>query len=258
MSITPAGYIFFTVLALAITLSVLVTKRLSRETGKPNGCMAGAYIGTIVVAVTTLFVGSVFMFSAQIYKVATYPKYEATIVDVNSEWVERDYQDDDGFTRSETIEMHTAVLEFYDHNNQLIRLNNNIRSGGKPTIGEQITIAYRDGVLSEVSLRSLLMYIGLATMMILLGTISACMLLYAFNKNTERVQVFGWSFVFYFVIPAGLIFMLGGMLYALWDHYTNNGDMPIWAQGVAIFFSVVILLVLFAGITNKIRGTQQK
>jgi len=227
MSITPAGYIFFTVLAAAITLSVFVNKRLSRDSGQPNGCFGNAYVGVLVVAVTTLFVTSLIMLSSQIYKVATYPKYDASIVDVNSEWVEREYEDDEGFRRTEKVEMHTAVLEFYNQNGQLIRLDNNVRSGAKPIVGEQIRIAYRDGNLTEVSLRTLLMYIGLATMMLLLGTISCCMLLYALNKDTERVQAFGWGFVFNFVLPVGMLFMLCGMVYGLWDHYANNGDIPI-------------------------------
>ena len=226
---------------------------MSEKNGAPNGCVASAYIGLIVFSVVTLFIGSVVMFVSQTYSLVVYPNYESTIVDVGSEWVEKDYEDDNGFTRSEMVEMHTAVLEFYDGSGELIRLNNNIRSGAKPVINEKLTIAYRDGKLHEFSLRSILILVGLTTIMIILGSISACFLLFAFNKKTDSAQAFAWGFVFYFVVPAGMLLMMCAMSWAVWDHHANNGDMPIWAQGVAIFFSFVIFLsfIHYAGLALK-------
>ncbi len=246
MDITPAGYLVFAILILAITLSVFVNKRINRESDSPKGCVGGAYIGLIVISITSLFITSLWIFSTQAYSLVVYPKYESTIVDVNSEWVEQDYTDSDGFTRSETVEMHTAVLEFYDDDNKLLRLNNSISSGDKPRIGDKVTIAYHDGKLVEFSLRSFLILVALAVMMILLGSISTCFVLYALNKDITRVREFAWSFVFNVVIPASMFFMMCAMLYALWDHHTNNGDMPVWAQGVSIFFAIVLAITLIS------------
>ena len=254
MSITPFGYIFFLILFLTIALSVRVNKRMSKERGSPNGCFGSVFVGLVVVLVTSLFIGSVVAVVLHTYSLATYPKYKSTIVDVHSEWVERDYTDDDGFTRTESVEMHTAVLEFYDGDNKLIRRNNNIRSGSKPKIGEEIIIAYRDGKLKEFSLRSILLVSGVAVMMVLLGSISVGIVLYAFNKNTERVHKFGWGVVFYFVIPSSMILMMCVMLYALWGHHVNSDNMSIGVQVLLIFFSIT----LFLSLTGYIKTLLQK
>jgi len=253
MTITPFGYVFFFILLLLITLSVFVNKRMNEESDTPNGCFGFGFLSLLVVSVTSLFIMCAAIFILQFYSVVAYPKYESTIVDVHSEWVEKEYTNDDGYSYTETVEMHTAVLEFHDGDGKLLRLENNISSEDKPNIGDKLTVSYRNENLYEFSIRSNLMLLGVTVMMILLGSISTGIVLYAFNKSTERVQAFGWGFVFYFVVPAGMLLLLCFMLYALWEQYANGGDMPIWVQALIILFSVFLVPSLFGYVKNLLQ-----
>ena len=210
-------------------------------------CIRGSiYVALVVVSVTSLFAGSVTMFTSQVYLIVASPKYQSTVVDVKSEWVQQAHEDSDGDTYYETVQMHTAVLEFYDGDGNLRRLRNDISSRNKPSLGKKVTVTYNDGEVRELSWRSFFVLIGIATFMILFGLGSAFIVFFAFNISNERLKVFGVAFLIYYLVPAGMCFMAGAMLYAILSHHVYGGNMSALEQVVLFFFSIVLMVCIYS------------
>ena len=238
--------ILYIVLVLGLIVSLFVNRKMSKESDRPQGIMGWLYVALVVVSVITLFAGSVAIFTSQVYLIVASPKYQSTVVGVKSEWVQQAHEDSDGDTYYETVQMHTAVLEFYDGDGNLHRLRNDISSRNKPSLGKKVTVTYNDGEMREFSWRSFLVLIGLATFMILLGLGSAFIVFFAFNISNERLKVFGAAFLIYYLIPASMCFMAGAMLYAILSHHVYGGNMSGLEQVVLFFFSIVIMICIYS------------
>lgn len=244
-STTPFGYGVYAVIFACLTLAFFVNRRVSKEVEGGSGCLGALYTGLIVFAISSLFAGSLFMFATMSNAFIFHPKYEALIVDVSSEWVEQDYTDSDGDRQSETVKMYTAILEFTDESGVYIKSPNSVSSGREPVIGRTIWVAYKNGELTEFSIRTGLGLIAVAGVVILFGFLVTGMMFFAAYKNTDRIKTYGLGFLFYIVIPAAMFAFMMGLFYGLYDHYANSRDMPIWAQVVALFFGVVMFFVLW-------------
>ena len=77
---------------------------------------------------------------SKIYSYGFYPKYESTVVDVESELLEKQYFDEQGIEHTKWSEMHSAVLAF-THQGKLVRVKSNIVSETKPKLGDKIFVS---------------------------------------------------------------------------------------------------------------------
>ncbi|HBO72059.1 MAG TPA: xanthine permease, partial [Acinetobacter sp.] len=162
MQLTHAGQIFLIVFVILCVWSFALTrlwlKRLAdnRESSK----LEFAYLFAVVFSISALFFPFSYWVSQAVYDLATKPTYDAKIVSYNSEWVDTERTDSNGRKyRTQTL-MHTAQVQFKDQHNKTITIDNSIRSGDVPMIGDHLTVVYKDGDhnAQEKSWRSMLLF----------------------------------------------------------------------------------------------------
>lgn len=62
-----------------------------------------------------------------------------------SEWVDTERTDSNGRKYKTKTLMHTAQVQFKDNQNRTLTLDNSVRSGDVPAVGEHITVVYESG-----------------------------------------------------------------------------------------------------------------
>lgn len=243
---TPFGYVFLGAILFSILLTYAISRRWRNKEGDEFGTGSAIFLG-LVLACLSLFV-TVFTYSgvSWAYGLVCYPKYEAQIVDIDSRMVETEYTDDDGWTRTREQLMHTPILQFTDAKGQTVRLPSDVSSGGKPKIGDTMTIAYMDGKLHEVSFASFLLMFGLLLFVAVSGYLLLFAIYYVVGWDSRPLLKFGATVFSKGIFPLALFGMLAGFVWAILQTVLGQrNDLTVWVIAVSAFFSAAICQVLY-------------
>ena len=224
-------------------------KKKLKNDGKPVSIISFIYPGIVVYVVSSLFFGLVSIAFSPVIKFFSGPKYEARVVAHEI----MDSSDGDN--------TYTAVVEFKNDKNQLIKKPLNYGSSHPVEIGKTITISYKNGDKSVANLsfgtQKLIIFI-VALFLFVLGLAMAWITLYSLGWDTSIVFSIGLGFVIYFVFPAGMLFFIGVMSWVIWEYFQGRrDDMPIWALGICSLF-VTILIPSFFGYMKMLFTRERK
>lgn len=188
-----------------------------------------------------------------------YPRYESTVVEVESEWEEQSYTDSDGRSRSRSrqVLMHNVIVEFVDNHGQKLTMPNSISSGDETAIGDKITISYKEGKLQEFSFRAIAMYFGLAFMLLVWGCFLLLIYNYNVKKNNEKLLDKGTTFLVGVIVPGAMLLMLALMSYALLQYFSGNqDDMPLIVVITLSFFCFVLFFAVIGYVKMLFSDTE--
>ncbi|PZP42688.1 MAG: hypothetical protein DI598_16665 [Pseudopedobacter saltans] len=243
MSLTPAGWFLVALLVLSFVLTLKIVKRKNRDSfddsddarRKATGCVSIAYVFAVVSCVLVLGVGSLRLLIGSIKDTITVTRYQAKVVDYTS------YA---STSKNRRTTMYNPVLEFKTEDGTVIKKEADMASSSPPEIGSYRTVGYKDGknVLVELSPTKYFMLLGLGTMAALLTFAMVGAFNYAFGFSNRVLIKLLFGFLFYYLIPAGMILLFYGCAYAGVYRYLagERNDMPIWAFLVCSFFSFVL------------------
>jgi len=246
-TLTPYGWTFLGIIAASILLARKILLR-KNENEKP-GCIGVGYVATVISVLSIM----VFTLSAgmgkTVYHFVVLPKYKATVVDTRSYISETKHKG-----RIRKTKMFQAIVTFTDNTGNTIVVPTDIGSSSQVKKGEQMTVVYDfdADTASELSVRSFALIFGCCLMLAIMGYFLYAGLVYAFGGAIKPVFNFGIKAALYFLVPFGMLFLLGGLSYGLYNHYGAGVYMPLWAEIVCIFFVVVLVFGLL-GYINMLR-----
>lgn len=173
------NYISFIFAALfTIVLSVYVIRRKIRKKAKKDekvGWIRGTYITFVIGILSFLF----FPFFAKLIQPTlaylNQPRYEAVVVDIESQMTKIRYSDLDGNNYTKEVLMHNAMLEFTDDEGNTVRRLNNISSANKPVMDQKVTVIYDNNKMQEFSFRAISKKFDIGLILSILGY---CLLLF--------------------------------------------------------------------------------
>lgn len=219
LSITPFGWAFI----LTILLSILLTRSVVRRTS-PNeapGCLSYLFIG-FVISSSMIFVLSLS------YVFFTKPKYKAKIISFTSKWEEHQELDNGKSTTIRTL-MHTPTVQFISEEGRTITVQTNTSSGGKPVVGDYITVAYAPGdeVAYDLSMGAIVFVLVGILLVFIMNIILIAIFQYARGADPKEIKDFTVGFIIRLLVACGMLFLLFGMSYALWQYFAGKKDMPL-------------------------------
>ena len=256
MQLTYAGQVFLVVVAILCVWSFVLTKfwlkRLAKN--RDSSKFEFAYLFVVVFSVSSLFFPFTYWVSQAIYSLATKPSYDAKIVSYSSEWVDTERTDSNGRKyRTQTL-MHTAQVQFKDQHNKTITIDNSIRSGNAPIIGDHLTVVYKDGDhnAQEKSWRSMLLFAAALFMLFILGFILLMIIAYGMNREMKPYKAFASFLIFRVTLTLGTMAMFAMLSYAVLAYFFlgNPRDLPVWVVTICGFFSLCLLPLIYHILTG--------
>jgi hypothetical protein len=243
---TAYGWSFVFSLAFTIWLVYQTLHKWRREekakSGKDEGigCLSASILTLILGSMSFLFFPFLVMFVQTNIQYVTLPKYDSTIVAIESKWEKQDYTDSDKRTRTRDVLMHTSIVEFIDANNTKVRIHSSIRSGEEPAIGDKVRVAYEAGmsVALEVSFRALALQFGLGVMLLILGFCLLMIVRWVLGKGNDSLMNLGMRALLNIGIPLAMLGMEAGFIYGLMRHFSGEQILPMWTVGLLIFFAI--------------------
>jgi len=169
MALTSAGQIFLASAAVFLGAAYVLGRRVSRRSCPGKG--TSVFIVIVLFALISLFVPFTWWTAQALHGLATKPIYDATVVGHTSEL--RDYEEKD--SRGRTVRgqrlMHTAQLRFLGPDGAWLELPNSVASGDEPVDGSGLKVVYAPGdrVATELSARSVGLWLGACVMLFILG-----------------------------------------------------------------------------------------
>lgn len=245
LRITPYGWALIAAILLSLALTRGVVRRMSPK--ENAGCLSFGYTALIISILMIFVLTFSVSISQSIYGFFTKPKYQATVTSFSSHWEDRDEKDSNGRSRKTKVLMHTPTVQFTDQAGNVQLLETDIASGAAPVIGSTIKVVYAPGdtIAHELSFASIALLFGASLMIFIMGLILFAAIQYARGVNMGGITAFGLGFLMRFLFPFGMLFLLGGMGYALFQYFTGHKpDMPLWAVIVCCFFCLVLLMVI--------------
>lgn len=245
---TAYGWSFAFSLAFTIWIVYQTLRKWRREekakSGKDEGigCLSAGILTLILGSMSFLFFPFLVMFVQTNIQYVTLPKYESSIVAIESKWEKQEYTDSDKRTRTRDVLMHTSIVEFSDENNARVRLPSSIRSGEEPVIGDKIRVAYQAGmsIVLEVSFRALALQFGLGVMLLILGFCLLMIVRWILGKSNDSLMDLGMRAMLNIGIPLAMIGMEAGFVYGLMRHFSGERMLPAWTVGLLIFFVIAL------------------
>lgn len=224
-------------------------KRRSQNGGTPVSAVSFIYPAIVVYVVSALFFGLVSIAVSPVIRFFSGPKYEAKVIAHEI----MDSSDGDN--------TYTAVVEFKNDRNQLIRKPLNYGSSHPVKIGETITISYKNGDHNVTNLsfgtQKLIVFI-VALFLFILGLAMAWITLYSLGWDTSVVLRTGIGFVVYLVFPGGMLFFIGILSWVIWEYFQGKrDDLPIWVLGICSLF-VTLLIPSFLGYMKMLFTRERK
>ena len=256
MQLTYAGQVFLVVVAILCVWSFVLTKfwlkRLAKN--RDSSKFEFAYLFVVVFSVSSLFFPFTYWVSQAIYSLATKPSYDAKIVSYSSELVDTERTDSNGRKyRTQTL-MHTAQVQFKDQHNKTITIDNSIRSGNAPIIGDHLTVVYKDGDhnAQEKSWRSMLLFAAALFMLFILGFILLMIIAYGMNREMKPYKAFASFLIFRVTLTLGTMAMFAMLSYAVFAYFFlgNPHDLPVWVVAICSFFSLCLLPLIYHILTG--------
>lgn len=235
LQITSYGWAAIAMMVLSVLVAVKVLKR--GDTRRKPGCLGVGYIALIVFCLLSFATMLSGMLGGFVYHALKLPRYEAKVVDHHA------FQDKD--SRGRYVTMYQPVVVFTDARGREQQLKTDIASTGAPEIGSTITVLYEPGMAAaeELSGGKYILLGGAAMGLLLIGYFLVAGISYAMGRPMARIGMFGMGLLMYIVFPVGMLFLLGGMSYAIVLYFMGKKpDMPMWALAICIFFSIVLFL----------------
>jgi hypothetical protein len=237
----PIENLFIGSVIFGLLLSFGVDRRLTIN-GKNPRIFERFLAWTALIAISFMFAVFTMMWTQTAYKMIVFPKYEATVVSVESTWEEVSYTDDDGDRYTKDVLMHRAVLSFYNEVGQVITQRSNIKSRDEPVIGEKATVAYQTGeTIVVVSLSSIgLIFVG-ALLTLILGYALLRFIAFSFGVQSKPLVRFGTALVFFVIglLCLGLIYAILSVIY--------NFLMPVNTSPMVFMFICIIITLAAIG-----------
>lgn len=256
MQLTYAGQVFLVVVAILCVWSFVLTKfwlkRLAKN--RDSSKFELAYLFVVVFSVSSLFFPFTYWVSQAIYSLATKPSYDAKIVSYSSEWVDTERTDSNGRKYKTKTLMHTAQVQFKDNQNRTLVLDNSVRSGDVPVVGDHIQVVYETGDQSaqEKSWRTGLLFAATLFMLFIMGYILVMIIAYALNRNMEPYKAFANVLIFRITLPLGTMAMFGMLSYSAFAYFFlgNPHDLPVWVVAICGFFTLCLLPLIYHILTG--------
>ncbi|MGF6849809.1 hypothetical protein QFZ51_005044 [Chitinophaga sp. W3I9] len=242
LRITSYGWAAIAIVVLSVLLAVKILKR-NNPGGKP-GCMGIGYVSLVVFCLLSLSATLAGVLGDFVVNAFTLPRYKAKVVSFSS-YVSKD-------SKNKNTIMYRSTVAFTTKDGTPVEMETDVSSSGKPDIGEVITVGYEPGMSAagEFSTSKYLLMSGAAVMLLVMGYFAIGGILYAMGWRMASFFNSGMILLLYFIIPLAMLFMLGGMGYAVVQYFMGlRPDMPVWAVVVCTFFC----LVLSAGMLGYFR-----
>jgi hypothetical protein len=234
LRITGYGWTAIVLIALSIFVAIKILKR--RNPNEKSGCIGVGYVSLvmfILLSFSTMLAG---MLGSFVLNVLTLPRYEAKIIDISA------YQDTN--RRKRTTTMYRSIVAFTTEDGTPVEIRTDISSSERREIGEVVKVGYRSGMQTaeELSAGKYILMAGGAVMLLVMGYFVIAGIFYAMGAQMSAFYRFGMNLLLYFIFPLGMLFLLGGMGYAVVLYFTGQKpDMPVWAVVVCCFFCLVLL-----------------
>jgi len=246
MALTSAGQIFLASSAVFLAAAYALGRGVSRRVRPGKG--TSVLVVIILFSMIALFVPFTWWTGQALYGLATKPIYSATVIGHTSEY--RDYEEKD--SRGRTVRgkrlMHTAQLRFLGPDGAWLELPNSVASGDEPVDGDTLKVVYAPGdrVASELSARSVGLWLGACVMLFILGYFLWAAVWYASGRPMDGVRDFGLGFLFRFLLPVAASLMALALGYAAFKYFVlgNPDGFPLWVACLCTFFTLALLPLL--------------
>jgi hypothetical protein len=252
MQLTTAGQIFLAASAASLVSAYWLGRRVSRRLQPGKG--TNAFIVIVLFSMIALFAPFTYWTGQALYGLATKPSYSATVVGHTSEYRDYDEEDSNGRRVRRTRLMHTAQLNFIGPDGALVTLPSSVASSGVPIDGDRLTVVYVPGdtVASELSARSIGLWLGACVMLFILGYCLWATVWYSMGHAMEGVVAFGMAFLFRFLLPVVTMLMTAAMGYAAFKYFAlgNPDGFPPWVGWLCTLFTLALLPLLVALFTR--------
>ena len=263
MPLTPAGQTFLASSAAFLGAAYWVGRNVSRRSQPGKG--TSVLVVLIVFAMIALFVPFSWWTEQALHALATKPIYHATVVSFTSEYRDYDEKDSRGRTVRGKRLMHTAQVRFTGPDGQPLELPNSVASGDEPVEGAELRVVYAPGdrVATELSARSVGLWLGACVMLFMLGYALWATVWYGLGRPMAGVAAFGAAFAFRFLLPGITLLMTGALGYAALSYFVlgNPDDHPLWAACLCVLFTVALLpllvMLLTPGRRKRSRGVRR-
>jgi hypothetical protein len=256
MQLTTAGQAVLASSAAFLAAALWLGKRVSQRLQPGKGTSTMVVI--IVFALLALFVPFSYWAAQALYALATKPSYSATVVGHTSEYRDYDEKDANGRDVTRRVLMHTARVRFIGPAGEPLDLPSSIASAEVPVNGAQIKVVYAPGdrVASELSARSVGLWLGACVMLFILGYCLWATVWYALGHPMEGVRAFGSAFLLRFFVPGATLLMTLALGYPVYKYFAlgNPDGYPLWVAGLCTLFVIALLPLLVAlirGNTNE-------
>lgn len=256
MQLTYAGQVFLVVVAILCVWSFVLTKfwlkRLAKN--RDSSKFEFAYLFVVVFSISSLFFPFTYWVSQAVYSLATKPSYDATIVSFTSEWFDTERTDSNGRKYKTKTLMHTAQVQFKDNQNRTLVLDNSVRSGDVPVVGDHIQVVYEAGDQSaqEKSWRTGLLFAATLFMLFIMGYILVMIIAYALNRNMDPYKALANFLIFRITLPLGTMAMFGMLSYSVFAYFFlgNPQNIHVWAAAICGFFALCLLPLIYHILTG--------
>lgn len=234
LRITGYGWTAIVLMVLSIFVAIKILRRSSGD-GKP-GCIGVGYVSLILFILlmfSTVLTGVLGSFVLDIF---TLHRYEAKVIDISS------YQDRN--RRKRTTTMYRPIVAFTTEDGTPVAIGTDVSSSERRKIGEVVKVGYRPGmqIAQELSASKYMLMAGAAVMLLVMGYLVVAGIFYAMGAQMQAFYRFGMNVLLYLIFPMGMLFLLGGMGYAVALYFMGSKpDMPVWAVVVCCFFCFVLL-----------------
>lgn len=244
---TIFNYIVLGAISLACLLTYGVNRRLKKEGGKRSfASSVFKFLGlsfTSILCIIPLFIALVWA-----YNLLAYPKYQATIVDIDSRLAEESYQTSNGNRRTRNTERYVPIVRFVDANGQAVTIETNVHRGSRPVIGDQITISYRGqgNRAFEVSYGNFLTMAGILIFATMPGLILLQVTFYVLGKERSGLTAIGSAYFFKFIVPGMILAPISALGILLGLALLGQRELSIIGYALSILFLPILAMCLIA------------
>lgn len=246
MQLTTAGQIFVASAAASLIAALWLGRRVSRRLQPGKG--SSTFIVIVLFSMIALFVPFTYWTSQALYALATKPSYSAIVVGHTSEYRDYDEEDSNGRKVRRTRLMHTPQVRFTGPDGALVELPSSVASSSVPVNGEQLTVVYAPGdrVASELSARSVGLWLGACVMLFILGYFLWAAFWYSMGYAMAGVVAFGMAFLFRLFLPGVTLLMTAALGYPAIKYFAlgNPDGYPHWVGWVCALFTLALLPLL--------------
>lgn len=239
---TPFGYFVCILVLLACLLTYGVNRRQKKEGGKHGFASTFFDFGLSFVSVSSIPGFGVAILLT--YNLIAYPKYQATVVDFDSRWVEEHNES----SRTQRSARYVPIVRFIDANDQVVTKETNIHRSSRPTIGDEITISYRGegNRVFEVTHANFLVAAGILLLASIPGLFLLQIIFYILGKDRTRLTAIGSAYFFKFLVPGMILAPISALGILLGLALLGQRELSIIGYALSILFLPILAMCLIA------------